>query len=600
MAKGGEQPRASELCRAGLHSARLGARWKTQLAELDEFLRLERRLRAEADPPENEARRLRELHARILADGRALLEPAAIEGIEPRRLARAFAKAFLIASQVRDLLAAEADLLDTAGSGTLRHARSDFFAFPVDSAGARGAPLKAIAELCAKRLRLPVRELDAILADIRARLERVERDRALVRALREEFGLWEGSPGVCEGIARLFAALYPGTGIAPEEVRAVVTGAMVFFALPFEEKGDELTTARYRKLPPAGQAPIRAFLRRLKEFKQEQFANFPAFGFLPEAPRERALLARLGARCGLTAEAAGERLKSLVTILPQARIDKYIVHDVWGHCWQGAMLGYSEAYGAISGFADPLSLYERAESPAGRLVFRACFTGSGDALRLDEERFLAFVRAELGERLPVALAPVLAEMMADILERKFLEDNPSRAELMPSSSRFKEFPTKLDLTLQDLPFYFRQATKVFGLWAKSRRRQERTREQLVGIGASPRAAKAAVARGAALWRELEAERYAPESRWREREDGLEINAFGRLLLNFASIHAAVTDAYGKLDAVDTRGLPVRGLKKLLAIAASVFFEEDRAENLWRIDEFVALRFIPLCERLAGR
>ena len=38
-------------------------------------------------------------------------------------------------------------------------------------------------------------------------------------------------------------------------------------------------------------------------------------------------------------------------------------------------------------------------------------------------------------------------------------------------------------------------------------------------------------------------------------------------------------------------------RDLLILGASVFFEADQPRNLWRVDEFLTLRFLPLCHRL---
>ena len=49
-------------------------------------------------------------------------------------------------------------------------------------------------------------------------------------------------------------------------------------------------------------------------------------------------------------------LASMVTILPLGEIDKYLVHDVWGHGWQAALLGFSSMYRGIASFGNPLDL----------------------------------------------------------------------------------------------------------------------------------------------------------------------------------------------------------------------------------------------------
>ncbi len=76
-----------------------------------------------------------------------------------------------------------------------------------------------------------------------------------------------------------------------------------------------------------------------------------------------------------------------------------------------------------------------------------------------------------------------------------------------------------------------------------------------------------------------------------------MNVFTRLALNFLGIHRAVLDVYRHLATISPGELPLKSFRDLLILGASVFFEADRPRNLWRVDEFLTLRFLPLCHRL---
>ena len=145
---------------------------------------------------------------------------------------------------------------------------------------------------------------------------------------------------------------------------------------------------------------------------------------------------------------------------------------------------------------------------------------------------------------------------------------------MPSSSTFKDFPSKLDLTLRDIPYYFQQSTKVFRLWAKKEKRQERTVMQLVRLGASERAARTAVQNAVEVWNDLTIFEYSPKLMSRIDSKGTQqTNLLGRLMLNFTSMHAAVVDACRRSETVSTGDLPLRGFKELMVLSASVFFRK---------------------------
>jgi hypothetical protein len=392
-------------------------------------------------------------------------------------------------------------VLDTAGSRTLAVYEADYYGSAEHVQGVY------------QRLRDGLGLSEADLADLAAVVDRdladARRMQAVVQALREEFRLEADQPDLRDRIHRFFQAFFPGVPVAADEVDLIVTGTLVFLCLPFE--GTDLTTPRFAALSPDQQAPIRAFLEDNRRFTQERFGRFPAFGLCGARRVPPELVARLAERAALGPAQMERELGRLVTILPTAEVDKYVVHDVWGHGWQASMLGFEEMYERMARFADPLALDEAA-AISTRPTFRSCFRGAGDDLALDEDCLREFIAAELAERLPVALSAALAEMMADVAEFKVIALDPAQAATMPSSSLFKIFPSKLDLTMQDLPFYFNQATKVFRLWAASAKRRQRTVDELVRAGADAQAAARAVAQAARVWEGLASDRFAPVSR----------------------------------------------------------------------------------------
>ncbi|MGE0606771.1 MAG: hypothetical protein AB7O62_06560 [Pirellulales bacterium] len=566
--------------------------WRGVLEDLRAFSALQARIDEQDDAASPmQIAELVELHERLVAKSASLLEPESLSDLGDDDLARLFARGMLLVMRLKDCIAADQEVLDTAGSRTLSALEADFYQSEENT--------HAVRRLLQERLALSSGDLAALEAEVEHDLADARRKQAIVRALREEFGLSANSPLLRARVFACFQALYPDAPLVADEVELIATGTLIFFCVPFA--GSELVTPRYAGLPVEEQAVVRAFLERNGKFYQRRFANFPAFGFLDGDKVDADLLQRLANRAGLsTTDVAGE-LGRLVTLLPLAELDKYLVHDVWGHGWQASMLRFERMYEELAEYADPLGLAESAKSHLGRgLTFGGCFDGRGDDLLLDEFRFRQFVQGELAERLPVAMSAVLAEMLADVAEFKFIALQPGRAGDLPSSSLLRIFPAKLDLTLQDLPFYFQQATKVFRLWAKSANRRQQTSAALVAAGASSAAAQAAVARAAAIWDELAEGLFSPSLTWSESPDGrLQVNAFTRVMLNFVGIHRAVIDTYRRLESLSTCGLPLKSYRDLLVLSASVFFEADRPRNLWRVDEFLSVKLIPLCQRLSG-
>ena len=141
----------------------------------------------------------------------------------------------------------------------------------------------------------------------------------------------------------------------------------------------------------------------------------------------------------------------MIGVLPLAELDKYLIHDTWGHQWQESLLNFEEPYTALTLFKRRLSLTETALVLGEKTSFADAFVKTeAGTIALDPVKLQQFIDAELYERAIIAFTPILAEMLADVVEYKFLELHPEQEDLLPSSSLLKTFPSKLDLTLVDL------------------------------------------------------------------------------------------------------------------------------------------------------
>ncbi|MCP4191488.1 MAG: hypothetical protein GY768_12755 [Planctomycetaceae bacterium] len=571
---------------------RVPPQWAPIIQELKKFIQLEMDVsRGKPDRPTDADRaRLRELHDHLVATSDELLEPSVLDGQTSTDDVEIFARAVCVLMKLDESVGShQSDILDTAGSDTLRDFEPDFRATPACQSQLLQA-LKSFPELSDETLRGVQKLVDADAED-------AKRKKMIVRAIRDEFGLWPTANNLRENIFRFFSTCYPDTGLAIDEVELIATGCMIFFCLPFSQT--ELYTQRYQQADADQQEPVRQFLKRVTKFSQWQFAHFPVFGFLRGEALPDSLLEKLANTTGLSVASVAYEISRLTAIVPLHEVDKYVVHDVWGHGWQASLLRFDDLYVQLARYADRLKLDDQAPSHTGETIrFADCFRGRGDQLQLDPQQFHDFVEGKIVERLPVAMTPVLAEVIADLAEFKYTELHPDKAENLLSSSLLKTLPSKLDLIMQDVPYYFKQATKIFRLWANRADRHQRTIEQLVSVGATPEAAKREVSRAVAIWRELEATTFAAVIRGEVVGQELEVNVMTRLALNFLGIHRAKIHAYQWIRDKEVGSLPLKSFRDLLLISAAVYFETDPAQNLWRVDEFVTFRIEPLCERLA--
>ena len=277
-----------------------------------------------------------------------------------------------------------------------------------------------------------------------------------------------------------------------------------------------------------------------------------------------------------------EALDTMVTVLPAKAVDKYLLHDVWGHGWQASLLDFEKKYQDISGYNR--HIHEGTE--AYTKDFISCFDSG-----FSKERFAHLVGNEVIDRIPSGLTPVLAEMLADMMEYKFIEDHPELADQMPSSSLFKDRPVKMDLMIQDLQFYFKQCNKSLRLWLKSEKRQKATFDYLAVKGLQTETEKEILG----FAQEIYDDSFRCEIDFKEVNGKVQCNLFTRLCLNYFTLHSVVISTYNEVRQAETQVDPalIQGLVDLMILSTGTFFEEKPRENMWYMDEYLGLYFLPL-------
>ncbi len=217
----------------------------------------------------------------------------------------------------------------------------------------------------------------------------------------------------------------------PGDVDVVVTTANLFLCIPYE--GTRLALDDYPHRPADEREPIARFLERVRAEQQSlKSVRFPSFGlFDPEAvdPAFRAGLAH-GVRqqpglAGASDRVVADTFATMVTVLPTYDVDKYLVHDVWGHGWQETLCEFEWTFRDLAAIGEPLTVPSEARSSLA-------------ALR-------SAVEPDLRRRIMVGLNLVVSESLADLVEHK-----PCRAGApLPSSSLLPLCPLRLDLSLLD-------------------------------------------------------------------------------------------------------------------------------------------------------
>jgi hypothetical protein len=454
-------------------------------------------------------------------------------------------------------------ILDTLGSKTLPEFEPDLSIQDADDTERWRADIARVCLLSPDQLR------DIEQTQLARELDALARRQRLMDALDAHLGLATRGRDAALDLLR---AVFPGAPLDAHEVDLICTSTALYLCLPYS--GERWTT---RGDDQANDPRLVGLLRRITRPQQATMAYFPAFAPIRKPELDHALLRAISDRAGLSIEDARELLPTMITILPRDEVDKYIVHDVWGHQWQAHLFRFEEAYQRVALMASAPAL-----SPALLSALGAHIDGDADA----REAWDDALDALLSQNLTDSLSGLLAEVLADAVEYKFLVLHPERRADLLSSSFFKELPTKLDLTLADLPLYFRFATRGLRRLTTPEARPALLAQLAAALPHASDAQLAAAIDAAASWTldALEA-----PARWAPRPSSPDApGAFDRAALSFAQLQRAFNALHEQLPP-QPHPLLAR-FHDLLVFTAAAFFERDPAHNLTRLTHFISHHF----------
>ena len=541
-------------------------------------------------------------HDALMADTRARLRHALTHYDDEATLDAAFVEAVWLSIEHYPALVhhPEIENLDTAGSKI-------FTLFTPDAPTTPGQRESLKMQL-QRAFDLDAETVDKLNRQLSTRTSPLQHRHQIMKSLETRFNLVSNNPKLDADILQLFQSLYPGAPFQTGEVKLVKTSSALYFCLPTEPQEKTQTSSisadersKAHKTPQRPTAYYEKFLRKIWEV--EPFAHFPVFGTFNAEDLDLPFRQELAADTELSLELVTSTLTRMVGVLPLAELDKYLIHDTWGHQWQESLLDFEEPYTELTLFKRPLSLTETASVFGEQTSFADTFikTQAG-TIALDSEKLQQFIDAELYERAIIAFTPILAEMLADVVEYKFLELHPEQEHLLPSSSLLKAFPSKLDLTLADLRTCFVHASEVFQNWITSESTQQQLHKEICEkLDIPDKATKHqelshVLSAAVELCKAQLLSFYQPEWTWEKTEDGdLKLNAFSFAALNFLRIHTALIQTYEDLSQID---VPY-GFKDILVLAMGTFFERKPQENIWRLDSFLTEAFLPRWEKLTA-
>ncbi len=585
------------------HYDNIPSYWEPVLERLKRFealtQQINKRKKEQQSPSSETLKTFYTQHNALLADTRSHLRHVP-SNCDEATLDIAFVEAVWLALEHYPALVhhPEIENLDTAGS--------KIFTLFIPDAPASLELREKLKSALQRAFNLDSETVDRLNRDLSMRARPLKHRHQIMKSLETRFNLVSDNPKLDADILRVFQALYPGAPFEVGEVKLVKTSSALYFCLPTEpiEKRDELKQNEEDEendTSEVSKADYEKFLRKIWEV--EPFAHFPVFGTFNAKDLDLTLRQEIVADTELPLELITSTLTRMIGVLPLAELDKYLIHDTWGHQWQESLLDFEVPYTALTLFQRPLSLTETASVFGKQTSFSDTFvkTESG-TIELDSVKLQQFIDAELYEREIIAFTPILAELLADVVEYKFLELYPEQEYLLPSSSLLKAFPSKLDLTLADLRTCFVHAAEVFQNWVTSASTQQDLHAEIcekldIPNDASKHGEVSQILSSAVELCEAQLHTfYQPEWSWEQTEEGyLKLNAFSFAGLNFLRIHTALIQTYKALSKIETP----YGFKDILVLSMGTFFERNPQQNIWQLDSFLTEAFLPRWEKLAA-
>ena len=410
----------------------------------------------------------------------------------------------------------------------------------------------------------------------------------LIEAIRLYFRLDDKQVSPTEQAKQFLCRLFPELVGAFSECHFVVSGTLFFFCLPgiSEEDIVEPNEIQQDSVAPTHQG-LAAFRARLHKFKQWQFSQFPMFGFLRGDEVDVEIIDKLADISGLAPSYIRCELGRVVGFLPYQFAERYLVHDIWGHGWQASMLRLEGLYQQLATFDQNFDWNCFVTLPDHtKLRLSDTIERTREGFELIPAKFGDFIQRWIWQRIPTAMTPLVAELVADLFEHKLFWTAPEIYNHLQTTSLLPTTPAKIDLMFDDLRIYFRQLFKALDLFCERQGYRQRFMVEMMTDGIDERSARAIVDQIQSLlvvWRKSD---YASERVIFESDGEIKVNLYGILEHHIANL-GVIASQVAQLAA--QRATPQIGMQRWcdwLAISIAVYFEQDPLHHFWSLPNFI--------------
>ncbi|MGH7998614.1 MAG: hypothetical protein ACREPR_04070, partial [Brasilonema sp.] len=312
-----------------------------------------------------------------------------------------------------------------------------------------------LARLC-QIFQIPVEYEEHIATLVETVDRQIAQQKQIIQAVLTDTNLIADSNAAkSHAVVDLFHHLFGEIPMPVEAIDCIYTQTQFFFCIDYQDS-QLCNPDSWNRLEVPEQVKLQEFLESLDKSTFEKFRHFPTFSLCDSAQMNPKWIEHLAALTGLTRFQITQALSCSVSIIATQNAEKYLIHDIWGHNWQSMLTQFKSDYAILANCNEPLHGGKTAYTCDGPLSYRELFRIQGEQVTVNRDLACLFFHGEVRQRLGLVFTHVIAEMMADVAEFKFVRDFPELIEQLPCSSVFKNAPTKLDLGLSDLYFLFLQ------------------------------------------------------------------------------------------------------------------------------------------------
>ena len=515
----------------------------------------------------------------------------------------AFAQAYRLTILYPDTVGAEGEIIATLPTPSFSVVQP-----PHEDPATHAA---VFAGLC-ERIGLDADDRELIEAQAQTAAAKLARRRRLVALLRGELRPDSAHPPDSADAHRFFSALFPDHPLQPGEVEVLATESCIYFCILSNDAFAKTETFLARD--EAARKTTLDYLERLRKFNFYNFSHFPAFTSFEAREMDPAHLDRLAAQMDLDRAGLIALLNTAVFIEERDNLEKYLVHDSWGHYWQADLTGLGTLYDRMASLQLPL-----APSDVARVDDKLCtfldlvYLRRDGTLLFDETLARRFAAAWVYERFQPLLAPVIAELAADMIEYRARTACRAAGLDLPSSSLFPHHPAKIDFAWADLSFFVKSLKRVNTLYAKDeelragfverarllfRLKYRRNFGAVASADALDTELKTVLERLLAIFTEVQETFLGIKLEIAEDADGRpRVNAFFQVFLNLLQIGMTLNGIiHEQLEGERPHLAPHF---QTLIIFVVKYFERDPLQGFWTLDDTLATYAVPLLEALAA-